>query len=41
MRQLEDAVRERRLAMVDVRDDGEISDVALVHKQRGCRGTLN
>ena len=29
--QLEDAVRERRLAVVDVRDDREVADVALVH----------
>ena len=29
--ELEDAVRERRLAVVDVRDDREVADVALVH----------
>src|SRR5205085_2081995 len=37
---LYEAVGERRLAVVDVRDDGEITDVALRHKERGCRGTL-
>ena len=29
--ELEHAIRQRRLAMVDVRDDGEISDAGLVH----------
>ncbi len=29
--QLEDAVRQRRLAVVDVRDDREVADVRLVH----------
>ena len=28
---LEEPVRERRLAVVDVGDDGEVADVALVH----------
>ena len=31
VRQLEDAVGERRLAVVDVRDDREVADVLLVH----------
>ena len=31
VRQLEDAVGERRLAVVDVRDDREVADVGLVH----------
>ena len=31
LRQLEDAIGERRLAMVDVRDDREVADVFLVH----------
>ena len=31
VRQLEDAVGERRLAVVDVRDDREVADAALVH----------
>jgi hypothetical protein len=29
--QLEDAVGERRLAVVDVRDDGKVADAVLVH----------
>jgi len=32
--QLEDAIRERRLAMVDVRDDREVADPCLVHERR-------
>ena len=35
VRQLEDAVGERRLAVVDVRDDREVADVALVHGLTG------
>ena len=31
LRQLEDAIGERRLAVVDVRDDREVADVRLVH----------
>jgi hypothetical protein len=31
VRELEDAVGERRLAVVDVRDDREVADVLLVH----------
>ena len=31
LRQLEDAIGERRLAVVDVRDDREVADVGLVH----------
>jgi len=31
VRELEDAIGERRLAMVDVRDDREVADVRLVH----------
>ena len=31
LRQLEDAVRERRLPVVDVGDDREVADPALVH----------
>ena len=39
--QLEDAVRERRLAVVDVRDDREIADVLLVHAGGdGSRGVM-
>src|SRR4051812_49731037 len=40
VRLLEDAIRERRLAMVDVRDDREIADVFLVHNEisRAGRG---
>ena len=34
-RQLEKPVGERRLAVVDVRDDGEVADEALVHWVRG------
>ena len=34
MRELEDAVGERRLAVVDVGDDAEVADVLLVH---GCQ----
>src|SRR5438093_13643805 len=34
MGQLEDAVGERRLAVVDVRDDREVADLSLVH---GCQ----
>ena len=30
-RELEEAIRQRRLAMVDVRDDREIPDVCLIH----------
>ncbi len=36
--QLEDAVSERRLAVVDVRDDREVADVSLVH---GTRVTID
>jgi hypothetical protein len=36
--ELEEAICQRRLAMVDVRDDRKVSDVALIH--RGV-GTLN
>ena len=32
---LEDAVGERRLAVVDVRDDREVADLALVHRDGG------
>ena len=32
LRQLEDAIGERRLAVVDVRDDREVADVLLVHE---------
>ena len=35
VRQLEDAIGERRLAMVDVRDDREVADFALVHGLAG------
>ena len=31
-RELEEAIRERRLAMVDVRDDREVPDVGLIHR---------
>jgi hypothetical protein len=35
MRQLEDAIGERRLAVVDVRDDREVADLFLVHGLSG------
>ena len=35
--QLEDAIGERRLAMVDVRDDREVADVRLVHEPLTAR----
>src|SRR5207244_12372 len=40
---LDEAIGERRLAMVDVRDDGEVSNVALRHITKegaACGGTL-
>ena len=33
--ELEEAIRQGRLAMVDVRDDREIADVALIHRGVG------
>jgi hypothetical protein len=36
LRQLEHAVGERRLAVVDVRDDREVADAALVHARSGA-----
>ncbi len=33
---LEDAIRERRLAVVDVRDDREVADAVLVHAKSGA-----
>ena len=32
--QLEDAIGERRLAVVDVRDDREVADLCLLHERR-------
>jgi hypothetical protein len=36
LRHLEDAVGERRLAVVDVRDDREVADAVLVHAKSGA-----
>ena len=38
-RVLEKAIRQRRLPVVDVSDDGEIADVAMVHGGDGAEGT--
>ena len=39
--QLEDAVGERRLAVVDVRDDREVANAVLLHRaQRSDRGVV-
>ena len=35
--ELNKAIRQRRLAVVDVRNDREIADAALRHHKKGCR----
>ena len=35
--QLEESIRQRRLAMIDVRDDGEIADVGGIHSDTNTK----